>query len=218
MPWEGFLQVTWLILLPLTQVCLHKLAFPLQVIKRMFNLTNYKAAPVSALTFWASKAARQFVSQGGTNGWKDECFLASSPESTELQASRSMSSLLDFALESCSLHHKVISFTQLCSYRRGRDTVELGEWILFQPQVGNPWIVGVVIELMLLNLSGTQKFFMRCNRVASLGEHHVDANFSCVRIKLPAADHECSTALENVPFCEVHANVQSDDVLMLTMY
>ena len=70
-----------------------------QVLKKMFNITNYKAAPYSTLSFWATKTARsRFVID--TRGWSEENYVVANTECTEIETGIAIRALSYSTLQS----------------------------------------------------------------------------------------------------------------------
>ena len=114
-PWRGF----W---------CLPWESF-LQVLKRMFEMTNYKSAPYTVALFWAVKAVMHYRDRRRVSWYEDSCELASNDLQTNLLELAATSKLIAACLEQplpvCAIH-------LLKSVTRGPDSFRIGDWVLVQ--------------------------------------------------------------------------------------
>lgn len=190
-----------------------------QVMKKMFNLTNYKAAPFSALSFWATKTARRRLYKD-TRGWSEESFIIANSESTEIDVARSMSILLEFAVVTTTTTLDPISFVQLHKYDRGDVCLEVGEWAAFR-QKGEPhWQIGFIVELLILKFGSIQEYYMRCSRIVKLEEQmQVNTDYECVTVPTRSMQSEqaCFAVNQTLELFDVHADLQGEN-LVLTYY
>lgn len=188
-----------------------------QVLKKMFNITNYKAAPYSTLSFWATKTARsRFVID--TRGWSEENYVVANTECTEIETGRAISLLLDFAVTNTTSAATALSFVQLQKYDRGDVTLEIGEWIAFKHKDDKHWQLGLVVDLLLLKFGSVEEFYMRCGKLVNLRNMEFDVDINSVKVPLAAeSDEVCLHVNHLVSMCDVHADVQGDCVI-LTYY
>lgn len=183
----------------------------------MFNLTNYKAAPYSALSFWATKTARRRLCQD-TRGWSEQFYIVANAECTAIDVAQSMSILLAFALSNTKMKTTPLSFVQLHSYDRGDVLVEVGEWTAFKLKGMTHWQLGIVTELIILKFGSSEEFYMRCSRLINLKDVDFDIGYSCVKVPFAAVSGEVSVQIDDsMSMCDVHADVQGEH-LVLTYY
>lgn len=183
----------------------------------MFNLTNYKAAPYSALSFWATKTARSRFHHD-TRDWTEESYIVANTESIELEVVRAVSILLDFALTNTKTATEPLSFVQLHKYDRGDVSVEVGEWTAFKQKGESNWHLGLVIDLIVLRFGNVEEFYMRCGRLVNLNNIDFDTDYSCVKLPVSSTSDEVSLQVDShLAMCDVHADLQGDHVV-LTYY
>lgn len=183
----------------------------------MFKLTNYKAAPFSALSFWANKTARNRFYKD-TRGWSEETHIVANSECTEVEVARAVSLLLEYAVTTTKTNTKPLSFVQLHMYDRGDVALEVGEWIAFKQAEQTQWQLGMVIDLLLLKFGVTEEYYVRCGRMINLANVEFNEDSSSVKVALHQESEEVFMQVDHsLSLCDVHADVQGAHVT-LTYY
>jgi len=119
MPWESFLQV----------------------LKHMFEMTNYRGAPLAIGRFWATKSVMHYRDPERVSWYFDSC------ESI----SEWMPNLAFLAAESPLVRHlhateKPVAVRKLSRVTRGPDVVQVGDWILVRQE--STKIIACVSEML----------------------------------------------------------------------
>ena len=172
MPWEAFLQVR---ALP-TRTCAPSLsascrtsshwptaprrAFA-QVLKRMFDMCNWRSAPHTVCIHWATKSVMHYRDPA-RGSWYTDAVKAESEEAgwaydVEAIAHRSPGGL---AAALVQLQETPQAVRSIVSVTRGRDEVCRGDWIVVR-QVGVDPIAGEVKEMMQCIAPGSAFSFIR---------------------------------------------------------
>ena len=147
--WEGFLQVS-ATLLP-TQRARASLARRAaltccimfsQVLKKMFEMTNYKSAAYNVGTFWAAKAVLHYRDPR-RRSWHEDSVEPDGAFDTDVQQIANHSSLVQLVIREGELP---IGVRMLSSVSRGPDTVSVGDWVLVQKDATN--MVGLVKDML----------------------------------------------------------------------
>lgn len=121
MPWEAFLQI----------------------LKRMFEMTNWKSAPSTVARHWATKSLMHYRDPARGTWYTDEVV----PESEwmfDVSALAPSSHLIAAILQ---LREPLQSARAISRVTRGPDDVKRGDWVVVR-QHGNPSRVGQVREMM----------------------------------------------------------------------
>ena len=182
MPWEGFLQV----------------------IKRLFEMTNYKNAPYSVASYWSMKTALRLISPAGKSAsWFDEVSHASTNEVLcDLSAASKLSPLVS------KLHDSMVglqSVQHLASFRREDVEVRLGDFILASVQDRDGLIVGLVTEMVEAFCFGASFIRIRFTHARLVGA--VDtARGGVFTLYESQPCIECDpVCVESSALCELHA-------------
>jgi hypothetical protein len=107
-PWEGFLQL----------------------LKRAFEMTNYKSAAYTVGLFWAAKSVMHYRDAARISWYDDSIELASSRDSDFTALAQATRSKL--VLACLQLPQPPLAIRRLQSVTRGADHVQLGDWVLLQ--------------------------------------------------------------------------------------
>ena len=131
MPWEAFLQL----------------------VKRMFDMTNYKSAPTTVMEFWIAKASMQHRDQTRAS-WYDDEVETSSDWHTDIPQMCAKSRLIRECVETLGELPNAVRF--LRSVQRGHAEVGLNDHVLLQSPVGDD-LVGRVMMLAQLRFTGDEE-------------------------------------------------------------
>ena len=115
----------------------------LQVLKRLFDMQNYKIAPYSVGTLWARKRAYH-LSQGGGSAWQTESFVASTDimQGQELVHACAISSFLHTA--ATTVDRGIYAARMLHTFAREKMEVSERDWVLLMEHgQGRSWIAQV---------------------------------------------------------------------------
>ena len=96
-----------------------------QVIKKMFNKSNYKSAAVSVADFWSMRSARTFR-LGRAAEWFQDSACAASELTCDVTR---MCEGSDMVSAACSGEDRVVAARQLHSFTRGSVAVKVGSWV-----------------------------------------------------------------------------------------
>lgn len=149
--WEGFLQVTAtgppasphdarMPHLPKELPSLAATTFS-QVLKKMFEMTNYKSAAYNVGTFWAAKVVLHYRDPR-RRSWYEDSVSPDGAFDMDVQQIAKDSSLLKLVLQG----EVPIGIRMLSSVSRGPDTVSVGDWVLVQQDTTN--MVGLVKDMI----------------------------------------------------------------------
>ena len=122
-----------------------------QVLKRIFEITNYKAAPMAVCTFWASKSVLHYRDSKRASWLEAEVepdgdyLLSWAPGSSAHDNSRFLQILVHTQLKDCPIQ----AARFLRSVRRGGDLVQLHDTVLIRR--GDKAWVGRVDEMVQLS-------------------------------------------------------------------
>ena len=184
-----------------------------QVLKRIFEITNYKAAPMAVCNFWATKSVLHYRDSKRAS-WveadvePDGDFLLSwAPGSSAYDNSRFLQILVHMQLDAC----RIQAARFLRSVRRGGDLVRLHDTVLVRRGV-QAWVGRVDEMVELSQQSGiTQRpttvvrlWITRC-RTACLDDGDV-----CVKA-LETASCALHVTYEDTHVQAVHAVTKHDD-------
>lgn len=115
----------------------------LQVLKRLFDMQNYKIAPHSVGTLWARKRAYH-LSQGGGSSWQTESFIASTDilQGQGLFDARAISTLLQSA--ATTVDRGIYAARMLHTFTREKMEISERDWVLLiEHGQGRSWIAQV---------------------------------------------------------------------------
>jgi hypothetical protein len=101
----------------------------LQVLKRMFEMTNYKSAPYTVGVFWATKAVMHYRDRRRVSWYEDSCELASVDLLTNLIELSATSPLIAACLQQPLT---LCAVRMLKSVTRGPNSFHNGDWVLIQ--------------------------------------------------------------------------------------
>ena len=105
MPWEAFLQI----------------------LKRMFNMTNYKSAPLSVANLWSLKAALA-LAHGPRSNWHEDVTVPAGPLLFGEALRNTTSVILRFILDQDN-GGDVTAARLLRSVLRGPEEMKVGSWV-----------------------------------------------------------------------------------------
>ena len=98
-----------------------------QVIKKMFNRSNYKSAARSVAEFWSMRSARA-LRHGKASAWYQDHACVASELSDEIAAMREGSEILSALCDELG-QDEIVSARQLHSFSRGAVEVKVGQWV-----------------------------------------------------------------------------------------
>ena len=184
-----------------------------QVLKRIFEITNYKAAPMAVCNFWATKSVLHYRDSKRAS-WVEadvepdgDYLLSWAPGSSAYDNSRFLQILVHMQLDAC----RIQAARFLRSVRRGGDLVRLHDTVLVRRGV-QAWVGRVDEMVELSQQSGiTQRpttvvrlWITRC-RTACLDDGDV-----CVKA-LETASCALHVTYEDTHVQAVHAVTKHDD-------
>ena len=184
-----------------------------QVLKRIFEITNYKAAPMAVCNFWATKSVLHYRDSKRAS-WVEadvepdgDYLLSWAPGSSAYDNSRFLQILVHMQLDAC----RIQGARFLRSVRRGGDLVRLHDTVLVRRGV-QAWVGRVDEMVELSQQSGiTQRlttvvrlWITRC-RTACLDDGDV-----CVKA-LETASCAVHVTYEDTHVQAVHAVTKHDD-------
>jgi hypothetical protein len=135
MPWEAFLQI----------------------LKRMFDMCNWKSAPYTVAKHWATKSVMHYRDPARGSWFKDEV-LPASEFKTDVGAVAAQSQLVRGLLTLPGEPPESLRF--LKSVSRGPEEVRLGDWVLLE-QVGARVMVGCVDQMIQVSFKDEANSFIR---------------------------------------------------------
>lgn len=163
MPWEAFLQV----------------------LKRMFNMTNYKSAPRTVANMWSLKAALTLESDVPRQWYEDVIVPAGELLSSmaAVRAASTTSMLVRVCLQQPD-HRGMTAVRMLRSVLRGPEEIKVKCWVLIDD--GATRCVGIVDEMAQFSLTGANVIRLWCTHVRPISVSGDDDGMS-VRKDLPAS-------------------------------
>lgn len=173
-----------------------------QVLKKMFNLTNYKSAPHTVMSFWSSKSARRLQATSKEGWFEDVCrpvgLLINLQQGVDLS-----SPLIAWCMRS---GEQLVSFQHLSHFQRGRVTIKVGEWVLCsEKSAGSSYWVGRVVELAQCHRRISNYVVrMRCDGVLALDASMVNSETGSAEISRELSEQEACMCLECVVVSELH--------------
>jgi len=182
MPWEGFLQV----------------------IKRLFEMTNYKNAPYAVASYWSMKTALRLISPGVKSAtWFDEVAHASSNEVLcDLSAASKASPLVLLLHDSMAGLHSV---QHLASFQRDSVEVRLGDFILASVQGQDGLIVGLVAEMVQAFCFEASFIRIRFTDARLVGKVDLDRGGVFTVFQSQPCIECAPVCVESSAMCELHA-------------
>lgn len=146
MPWEAFLQI----------------------LKRMFSMTNYKSAPMSVAKLWSLKAARS-----SRVGWFEDVLIPAGELRVDLHAARQASTLVDSCIR--AMGSAVLSVRMLKSVVRGPEEIKLEGWVQVA-SAASTTVVARIVEMVQVSLLPPHGTVIRllCHECRPLSSQSVD--------------------------------------------
>jgi hypothetical protein len=172
----------------------------LQVLKRMFNMTNYKSAPRSVANMWSLKAAFTLES-AVPREWYEDVIVPSGELLSSMAAVRAASTtsmLVRVCLQQPD-HFGTTAVRMLRSVLRGPAEIKVKCWVLIDD--GASLCVGVVDEMAQFSLTCANVIRLWCTHVRPISRSE-DHDRMSVRKDAPLS--ATLVRLESVCLCVLH--------------
>jgi len=183
MPWEGFLQI----------------------VKKLFSMTNYKNAPYSVATYWSMKSALRLIcsADGKSASWFDDVTHASSNEVLCDLSAASKSSILVSLLHDSMAGLNAVQ--HLDSFRRDSVEVRLGDFILVSVPNYDGLVVGLVTEMVEAFCFSASFIRIRFTDARLVGKVDTDRGGVFTVFKSQPCIECAPICVESSAMCELHA-------------
>lgn len=133
----------------------------IQILKRMFNMTNWKAAPYTVARNWATKSVMHYRDPARGSWYTNEVDANSewySDVESLAKRSRLIRALVSTAADATLSDLRSARFLRRVT--RGRDEVKCGDWLVVRQQ-GMPARVGRVEQMAQCNMRGVSSSVIR---------------------------------------------------------
>ena len=188
--------------------CLPFEAF-LQVLKGMFEMTNYKSAPFTVCSFWSMKTALRMLAGNPNETWFDTTVHSDEDAVlNDLSAASQSSPLVSF------LRRSMVGLTgvrHLSYFQRGPVEVVLGVYIL--ASLNNELAVGIVAEIVEAFFTGRSVIRIRLDNARTICSTDMDSEMMSGILKVAESqaciEGDTIVAVETATILELHSFLEN---------